>query len=792
MVELSNQIYDRIQKQIKAVIQKLSEQQTSNRLTEDISTAIENLNILNDKLQTELEKLKADSEWKCFTIAFYGETNAGKSTLIEALRLQLGEKTKIESQKRFKEIQTKSGLTQEAFDEVRCVIMDTSQAIETVHQELAELSKKYASPVMKIELAIRQTEEKSAQEYTLLTDQHNKILNKLESEIHELNELLKQLKAERSLIQKIIAYFSKSPEELQLNKLTTHCSQIKKQQQIDQKNLITHYQTLKLQLNNDLIELQERKKQEQNRCIQKEQELQNKQRKAEIEKQRLDNEAAKLADFADGQIIGDGRSDFTRKNTSFNFDLGEQSFSLIDVPGIEGDETVVSRPIEEAIRKAHAVFYVTRTARPPQTNDGKDGGAKGTLEKIKQHLGAQTEVWSIYNHPANSPRQLTSPLLNEDNYNSLAAMDEKLKKALKEQYFGSLVISARPAFLALTECIIPGSKEATEQRKFLDKFGNTQSILSLSGITDFVIRLQTTIVGDYRNKIRCSNLNKAYKKLEESLNELKNLQIKFSDLDRNVKLEVANTQSRINVGLEEFTANLNAVGSKIRRTFHEQVQDEIYNDIARDISNEEFKRDLKHALEQGAVNIQSNLKKLIEKETDIFSKNVRDIIERSSQHLKNIVTMKNNNIDLRNNFAINISVDNGLKIGGLVASGISGALGIAFLVSNPVGWTLTFVGGAIALVGSIVGIAKSVWGFFDSGYKKSQQRKEADKILREASNTINKEINKIISQIQQNMSVEMKKIQHELEEPVRQCTTINISLRQANTELTDIARNIRS
>ncbi len=65
-------------------------------------------------------------------------------------------------------------------------------------------------------------------------------------------------------------------------------------------------------------------------------------------------------------------------------------------------------------------------------------------------------------------------------------MDEKLKAELKEQYCGSLVISARPAYLALTECIVPGSKEATEQRKFLDKFNNIQTVLLLSGLTEFI------------------------------------------------------------------------------------------------------------------------------------------------------------------------------------------------------------------------------------------------------------------------------------------------------------------
>lgn len=791
MSEQSNQIYELIQENIQSVIQRLSEQQLNTRLAEDVSSAIESLNQLNDKLQIELEKLKLSSEWKRFTIAFYGETNAGKSTLIEALRLQLGEKTKKESQKKFKEIQQQFGLTQEAFDDVRHVIMDTTQAIEAVHQELAELQEKYASPLMHAELALHQVEEKGTQELALLAEQHSKAIHDIEIEIRKLNDLLETIKAKRNWVQKIIAYFSKSPEEQQLIVSKNHCSQLKIQQKIECDNLLTHHQRLKQQASNILKDIQEQQQQEQNKITQKGQELQEIRQKAEEERSRLDDEAKKLVDFADGQIIGDGRSDFTRENTSFDFDLGGQSFSLIDVPGIEGDEGIVSKPIEEAILKAHAVFYVTRTARPPQTNDGKEARTQGTLEKIKRHLGSQTEVWSIYNHPANSPRQLTPSLLNEDNRHSLAAMDEKLKAELSEQYYGSLVISARPAYLALTECIVPGSKEASEQRKFLEKFGNAQTILSLSGITDFVTRLQTTIIGDYRNKIQRSNLNKAYKKLEDSLIQIGMLQSDFSTLNTNVKREVSNAKSKINVGLEEFTASLNSAGSKVRRAFHDQVQEQIYNDINGNIGNDEFKRNLEQALENGARKIQKNLKQLIEQETDTFSEKIKSIIERSSQHLKNIVNTQNNNLDLHGNFSIKINVDNGLKIGGLVASGISGALGIAFLASNPVGWTFAFIGGAIALVGSIVGIAKSIWGFFDSDYKKSQQRKEANNVLRGANGSIEKEINKIIEQIQQKMSAEMQKILSELEEPVRQCSAINMLLKQANAELTDVARNIK-
>ncbi|GAA8761214.1 hypothetical protein VN0418_08110 [Helicobacter pylori] len=52
----------------------------------------------------ELESLKNNEEWENFTIAFYGETGAGKSTLIECLRLFFKEQSKVVQQERFKRL----------------------------------------------------------------------------------------------------------------------------------------------------------------------------------------------------------------------------------------------------------------------------------------------------------------------------------------------------------------------------------------------------------------------------------------------------------------------------------------------------------------------------------------------------------------------------------------------------------------------------------------------------------------------------------------------------------------
>lgn len=52
------------------------------------------LNALNLEFKDEIEKLENSSEWDKFCIAFFGETNAGKSTIIESLRIIYDEETR--------------------------------------------------------------------------------------------------------------------------------------------------------------------------------------------------------------------------------------------------------------------------------------------------------------------------------------------------------------------------------------------------------------------------------------------------------------------------------------------------------------------------------------------------------------------------------------------------------------------------------------------------------------------------------------------------------------------------
>lgn len=51
---------------------------------------------LNESFKAEIDSLEKSSEWDKFCISFFGETNAGKSTIIESLRIIYNEETRLE------------------------------------------------------------------------------------------------------------------------------------------------------------------------------------------------------------------------------------------------------------------------------------------------------------------------------------------------------------------------------------------------------------------------------------------------------------------------------------------------------------------------------------------------------------------------------------------------------------------------------------------------------------------------------------------------------------------------
>lgn len=224
-----------------------------------------------------------------------------------------------------------------------------------------------------------------------------------------------------------------------------------------------------------------------------------------------------LKKLQDGAIIGDGRSDFTLKIKSYTLKHGNKTFTLLDVPGIEGDEKKVIQQISNATQKAHAIFYVTKKPTPPQKEEEKK---EGTIEKIQKQLDSQTEVWTIFNKPINNSRAFKDGLIDGSEKESLRDLDKKMKNILGKHYEGHQIVSAQVAFYGLSQALIPGTDFDKNKQKFLKDF-KAEELLYQSHFKPLAEFIAEELIKNSRAKIIQSNCNKALKVVEQLQNTIK-------------------------------------------------------------------------------------------------------------------------------------------------------------------------------------------------------------------------------------------------------------------------------
>ena len=250
------------------------------------------------------------------------------------------------------------------------------------------------------------------------------------------------------------------------------------------------------------------------------------------------------------------------------------------MPGIEGHESIVIDEISHAVKKAHAVFYVTSSSTPPQKGDEHK---KGTLEKIKEHLGSQTEVYTIFNKRVTNPMQLNKALVSDDEKDSLKIVDEKINNILKENYAGHKIVSAKIAFLAIAKCLVANSKIYNEKKKFLDKF-STNELIEKANFDELCNFISDELVINTKQKIKKSNYNKANEILNELIDILdKALKNNFEPLYKQLVQEVDNASNNLKNTLRKSKINLDSVIAKALRDFENDTRKEIYRYIDKNI-----------------------------------------------------------------------------------------------------------------------------------------------------------------------------------------------------------------
>ncbi|GAA8699894.1 hypothetical protein oki298_10250 [Helicobacter pylori] len=438
----------------------------------------------------------------------------------------------------------------------------------------------------------------------------------------------------------------------------------------------------------------------------------------ERKKQNILNE---LHSLQDGATIGDGRSDFTLKTKSYTLKHNNQSFVLLDVPGIEGNEKKVIDQISNATQKAHAIFYVTKTPAPPQKGEE---GKEGTIEKIQSQLDSQTEVYTLFNKPINSPRALKDGLIDENEKESLKILNEKMRAILGKHYEGHQIVSTQAAFYGLSSALLPESDFYKNKQKFLEVFKEEEWLLKshFKQLGEFITE---TLLKNSRAKIIESNCNKALKVVEQLQKAIEiTIEKRIDPMIKEAQEHQQEARYNLDRSTEKFILNLTNSASYEIDQFKSDLREKMYAHINKNIEDEECEEIFKNELIQGIETLHKYIKWRFRECKERFDGEIKEAIEQLKYRIKDSLAMLEH-ISIDRGFNLNFDTDSGIDGTKLATSiGGLGLLGI-FNAWNPMGlFTLT-----IGIIVGLVGITRSIWSFFSSRYKKSQQRKEVDKNL---------------------------------------------------------------
>lgn len=717
-------IFTAVSQQVNTLLASLRQPMEDVQLESARQMAAGELKNLLDLLQVDLDALESNAEWQTFTIALYGETNAGKSTIIETLRIVLGEQSKLQQQQAFKEMQVKLGITAADLAQMAAAVEQANHLVTDLRQEHDVLQQQGIS-------------------------KHDILLTRRDS----LAQAVTELKRNASLWQKIVNLFAKLPEEKEYaRQVSAIASHVMEQAQV-------------------LDKLQQRVD-----AAGREQE------NARLAEQRAQDALGQLTATADGAIIGDGRADYTRATQRYDFVANNQQFSLLDVPGIEGDESAVKDNIGTAVKTAHAVFYVTSKAAPPQRGEG---GNKGTLEKIQEHLGAQTEVWTLFNKRLASPAALAkTSLISDDEQASLDDLDKKMHEYLAPHYVRTLTLSAQPAFMAVASCLVPDSPPAKSQAKFLAAYSQEQ-LLERSGVGAFQQLLTGELVRDYRQKIIRSNFNKASQVVKAAGGKVSELlRHSFHPLRTKLSNDAGKAEQQLALAFSGLKSQLDSRCEDVISRFSNEVRRSTDSKISEGVDNDEFREVLERSIKRAQEGLTQQFSSLMQDELARFQDETREVIERFRQFAEELFDVYGNvqikGVDRK--FQLKIDIDNGIKVAGLIGA----VVGAALMFWNPAAWPILAVGAVTALVS----VAKSVMGFFSKDYKMAQQRKAVSENLSKVVRKLREALEESLEPAWPQLEEKMAALAAAVKQPVAQVDGIIKVLSASEIQLKILSQNI--
>lgn len=483
----------------------------------------------------------------------------------------------------------------------------------------------------------------------------------------------------------------------------------------------------------------------------------------------------------DGLIVGDGRHDFTKTYEEYHLSIAGHPFTLIDVPGIEGNESEFKDVIKTALHKAHCIFYVQGHNKKPD---------RATAEKIKKYLGDWVKVYSIYNvrggvsnYDEKEEREtlITSGILKAE-----SLIRAEFKTILGDVYAGHvtlqglLAMSAKASFSSKREDLIRG------QQKLLKYFGGSaDKVLEFSQFKTLITLVEQKS-SNFKSEIIEANKQKLISlagniatDIEQVMESQKNYLANLESNLRTINREVCNNS--MDSALRNIT---NKTRNAITSAYGE-LKSEIFDLIDNEPNN------INQLAEQYQEDVIENLENRIKSIVNDELKKVRDTANRKIKDLDGV------NIKP---IQFNQSIDLETEID------FSGALGeLDIDLADVLSWTAKTAGTAAtgALVGSFIpgigtligagvgafvgGIAHACSG--DGG--KADARKSVSDAIGKATQRAKNNVKSMLAPVIRDMDIQKRQLTNSVKTELTNIEELQETLDTFDVEMSEFVNGLK-
>ncbi len=253
---------------------------------------------------------------------------------------------------------------------------------------------------------------------------------------------------------------------------------------------------------------------------------------------------------------------------------------------------------------------------------------------------------------------------------------------------------------------------------------------------------------------------------------------------KEIKDKLPETYSNLDHSRDKFVSNLNNSVSKEIERFKSDFRREMHECIEKDIGNKECEEIFENEREQRTEKLRENIERCFNECEEQFSKDTKEDIEQFKERIKDSLVMLNH-INLDSGFDPNFNIHSGIDKLGLFSS----IGGLALLLAAPV---LGEIALAIGIVLGAIGVVKSVWDWFSSDYKKSQQKKEVDKNLNKVCEIIEERVRNQIEDAKKGICEKVESLKAGLNDSVVCYECMREGLIKAGKGLRHLSNNIKT